>query len=244
MSVHPPMNCQECGAECERVSTMQKYCRPCSGVKDRERKKQWAREHPQMRRTKPDPSVRVNRGRDISRENRADITWPASVEPDLVSLVRLAVPYSKSFSKNAMWSMASQGHVFVRAEIMALRESIADRLNTTGPWYDGKVWIDLFIEKPNARSDAINVVDTICDAIKDGIGIDDRWFSIRRLDWSIVKDDPQVYIGVGQEVTEHHRACSHCGSVLPATLEHFSRARSLPHGVSRACKRCTRKPKP
>lgn len=160
---------------------------------------------------------------------------------NLDHLVRIAIPYDKGFSKNAIWSMAAkQGHVYIRKDIQELREGLIWRIKSACgecEWYEGKIWIDLFVEKPNARSDAINVLDTICDAIKQAIEIDDRWFGVRRIDWSIVKDEPRIYVGIGQSVSEHHRACSICGTIKPlAGCFHVAKHGRL--GYARECKEC------
>lgn len=100
-----------------------------------------------------------------------------------------------------------------------------------------RVWLDILVQKPNQRGDAVNFVDLICDAAKSAIGIDDRWFSIRRLDWQIVKDDPKIYIGIGQEDVPAVQACSSCGRLLP--FSEFHKNTRLQNGVSRNCKECS-----
>lgn len=133
--------------------------------------------------------------------------------------------------------MNSPGHVYMREEIKEVRDELIFQLRAAGgEWFDGKVWIDLFVEKPDARSDAINVLDLICDAVKVAIEVDDRWFSIRRVDWSVVKFEPRIYVAVTQAVSEHHRVCSYCGVIKP--LGDFAKNRSGPHGHGRECSRC------
>jgi Holliday junction resolvase RusA-like endonuclease len=160
---------------------------------------------------------------------------------NLMRMTRIRIPYSKLYSKNSIWSQGrKRGHVYIREDVRRQREAIVWMLKDGckhGQWYEGKIWIDLFVEKPNMRSDAINVLDTICDAVKEAIGVDDRWFSVRRIDWSVVKDDPQIYIGVGQAVEEHHRACSSCGTIKPLASE-FGIARHDRLGHGKVCKEC------
>lgn len=62
----------------------------------------------------------------------------------------------------------------------------------------GKIWLSIFVEMPTARTDAINLLDLIADGVQDGIGINDRNYSIWRLDSEVVKFDPQIYIALGQ----------------------------------------------
>jgi len=99
----------------------------------------------------------------------------------------------------------------------------------------GRLWLDIFVQKPNHRGDAVNVVDLVCDAVEDATGVDDRWFSVRRLDWEVKKSDPLLYVVIGQETSEEQRICALCGRELPTTM--FG-----PHGksVGRECRNCRR----
>jgi hypothetical protein len=99
------------------------------------------------------------------------------------------------------------------------------------------VWIDLFLfKKPTQQIDAINVVDTVCDAIKIGIGVDDVWFSIRRLDWSVVRDNPIMWIGIGQDTNIEHRICSTCKRYLE--IGEFPINSGRRGGVNQYCNDC------
>ena len=51
-----------------------------------------------------------------------------------------------------------------------------------------KIWLSILVEKPHHRGDAVNVVDVLCDGLKKGIDVDDKWFSISKLDWTIIPD--------------------------------------------------------
>jgi hypothetical protein len=92
------------------------------------------------------------------------------------------------------------------------------------------------VQKPDARGDALNVIDAVSDAIKGVLGVDDRWYSVKRLDWQIVKDDPQIYIGISQKSDGDKRICSYCGRIL--TLDMFWKDKSNRMGVGRECKEC------
>lgn len=101
-----------------------------------------------------------------------------------------------------------------------------------------KVWIDILVQKPDHRGDAVNVIDLVCDALKDALPVDDRWFCIRRLDWEIAKENPRLFIGIGQASDQDCQICSYCGQIKE--LEAFNRSRSRPLGVGRECKDCRR----
>lgn len=58
------------------------------------------------------------------------------------------------------------------------------------------------------------------------------------VDWQIVKENPQIYIGVGQEDVGDVMVCSSCGRLLP--LSQFPSHHKGQMGVSRNCKDCSR----
>jgi len=81
-------------------------------------------------------------------------------------------------------------------------------------------------------------VDLVCDAIKAAVDIDDRWFCIRRLDWEIVKINPQLFLKIGQEDNRDAQICSHCGQIKE--LSEFNRQKHGRLGVTRICRQCRR----
>jgi len=221
--------CKRCKQECPRRGPVQKYCVPCSEISDLARKTKWAREHPQKRSPEAIQKIKRNReyeqqnlikkGLELNNKSKSNITWFSDGEPDLLRFVRIAVPFSWNYSKNRLWSMNRRGgHVFIRREIVSTKNALIAIIKDASKsvkFFYGKVWVDIFVQKPNNTGDAINVLDTIADCIKKAIGIDDRYFSIRRLDWEIVKTDPKIFIGIGQEIETPHFVCSYCGRHLP-----------------------------
>ena len=105
-------------------------------------------------------------------------------------------------------------------------------------FFNNKVWLDVLVQKPNHKGDAVNVLDLVCDAIKEAIGVDDRWFAIRRLDWEIVKDNPRLVLGVSQDSDVDSQLCSYCGQIKPFAA--FNRSRHSRLGVGRECVDCRR----
>lgn len=223
------IRCGQCSTEVMGYGS-QKFCIQCSNARHSARQSKWKKQNPaspeQTRRTtQRQNEARVKRGEKVSRAAARTIAWSASESPDLASLVRVAFPFSYGLSKNRLWSMASGGsHVFMRQEIRNTKQALALIVQSAVKagqiqFMPGKVWLDILIQKPNHKGDAVNLVDFICDAVKVGIGVDDRWFSIRRLDWEIVKTDPKIFIGIGQEEMTEQRVCSRCGQSRP--LAHF-----------------------
>lgn len=170
-----------------------------------------------------------------------DVTTVFDSHPTWAWTKRITVPFTYAFSKNHIYSMRGQGHVVLREESKGMRDAVTQLFREAirdQKIYNNKLWIEVFIEKPNHRGDAINVIDLVCDGIKTAIDVDDRWFAIWRLDWAIEKNDPQIYIGIGQEECEDAIACSYCGQIL--ALHHFNKNQRNKHGVSRCCRECQR----
>jgi hypothetical protein len=108
-------------------------------------------------------------------------------------------------SKNRGFLIARAGHIYntgaKKTSLKAIEQISRDACIKAGVTFEkAKIWLDIMVEKANHRSDAINTIDILCDGLKKGIGIDDRWFSIARLDWCLVKDRrPVVRVRVFQE---------------------------------------------
>lgn len=179
-------------------------------------------------------------GKAANEQNRPDVdAWFKNPVPDLIWQERISVPFSYAASKNNIYAMRRSGQLMLRRESKELRKKIC--LAMKAKLYGrkiahNKVWIEILVQKPNHKGDAVNVVDLVCDALKDAIPVDDRWFSIRILDWHIIKEDPKLYIAIGQETDEDAQVCSYCG--LIKSLDHFHKDKRSPIGVGRECNLC------
>lgn len=178
----------------------------------------------------------------IADEKAAKTPWLHDVfssPPQFLWAVTIAVPFSLDVSKNRRWSNNGRGVVFLSDGVRAyqqmlitdLTEALADR-----DIKQAKVWLSLHVQKPNHRSDAVNAIDTICDALKKAIGVDDNWFCIDRVDWSVQKKDPMIFIRVAQESACDMVVCSHCGEISPADTHSINRRSRV--GRSRVCRTC------
>jgi hypothetical protein len=237
--------CGDCGAATPRKSPSQRYCPTCSNTRQAERQRKWAREN-----YLPDKagtallaaklkSRTTAKGIEISRQEASSMA-DVMRQIDLEWLVRIRLPFDWAGSKNHIYAMRSQGHVALRERSKAFRDLVGWKLKQAlvgQAIKNNKVWLDIFVQKPNQRGDCVNFVDMICDAVKRVIGVDDRWFSLRRVDWEICKDEPSIFIGIGQEIgVQDAIACSSCGRILP--LESFPLNRSAKIGRTRNCREC------
>lgn len=62
-----------------------------------------------------------------------------------------------------------------------------------------RTWLAIHVAKKDHRSDAINVLKCVADAVKRAIDVDDRWYEVRNLSWEIDAARPRVEIEVGQD---------------------------------------------
>lgn len=243
------MTCQDCRHECPRTGPTQKYCPACSTRRDLRRKRLWASRHPPSAEQRQRHRERAGRSTELSRQAEArrnaaakrGLAWRDPDTPNLLWLIRVRVPFTYAASKNHIYTLPRAGHVALRREAVAKRREIARTICEALAGRrvaHNKLWIDALVQKPNHRGDAVNVIDLLCDAVKDATGLDDRWYCIRQLDWEIVKQDPQLIIGLGQESATDCQVCSYCGQVKP--LEAFNRKANAPLGVDRVCRTCRR----
>lgn len=149
----------------------------------------------------------------------AGLFWKDKIPaPDISRLVAIALPFTIAASKNAVYRYTRKGGTPVYLnERTRLLAAVARGLIQRGTkergitWNRRKTYLEILVEKPTHQSDAINVVDVLADAVKVAIGVDDRWFSLLRVDWTIVKYEPRIYLAVGQEEGGDQYICSVCG---------------------------------
>lgn len=237
--------CRQCNGVAPKTGPRQFYCAPCSDARHKERQAAYSRTTKPKARAAAHAAVVVDAAREAGAEasvaaarTMLDIGLDKRFKPRWY--VRIKVPNVGSASKNHIFGLAGErGHLFKRQESKALQATIAAEVALAVRSLrvaNNKVWIDLLVQKKNHKSDAINVVDLVCDGIKQGLGVDDRWFSISRLDWEIVKTEPQIFIGVFQEAAEDAQACSNCGKIAPHSA--FSRSSGSTSGYHRVCREC------
>lgn len=181
-------------------------------------------------------------GLKANKEATRSITLAENSRCELVWSVQVEVPFSYFASKNYIHQLSrSSGRVFVHRKSKAKRSEISAAIRSglgEQRVAHNKLWIEILVQKPDHRGDAVNVLDLVCDAVKDAVPVDDRWFCIRQLDWEIVKENPQLIISIGQESPDDAQVCSFCGQIKP--LGAFNKDRRRPLGVGHECRECRR----
>ncbi|RMF73507.1 MAG: hypothetical protein D6738_08595 [Acidobacteria bacterium] len=105
--------CKDCGKEVPRRAPTQLYCTECSERRDLARKRMWARVNPPSAKRSHARKRRAKRRREMAREagvvrsvrSRRSIAWIDSFSaPDLIWIVRVAVPFTYAASKNHIYT--------------------------------------------------------------------------------------------------------------------------------------------
>lgn len=239
--------CARCYAPTQRKSATQMYCGGCSAKSARERGTAWARENPQPIEARRPAMARrksaLNEAADARCAGPVSIVRPIDW-PEMAWAVSLRLPFGWELSKNAIWRTGAGGHVFLRSESRAARNLLTARLRealSNVNAVEAKVYIAIHVQKPNHRGDAVNTIDTLCDCIKEALGVDDRWFCLRSVDWSVSRTNPEIVVQVAQAETEHHRVCTQCGVIKPLASE-FAKTKHGLLGHGRTCSECRRLP--
>ena len=244
--------CDKCKTVFEKRAPAQRFCMDCAKWRDKARKISWQREQDLLfgsghRREAPGLQVkrRVQRkeiGEAIGIQNiKAFSALPT--REDARKVIRFEFPNDGYLSKNSLINIgmiSGKPFTYVRKDITKRKEIIGllvmSQLGSFS-WPRSKTWVDVMVQKHMVGSDAINVVDTVCDAIKKGLGVDDEWFCIGTLDWEVVKKDPKICVQISTYDSAHQKVCGCCWQIKPET-EFGKRTQNI-NGVSHECLSCT-----
>ena len=117
-------------------------------------------------------------------------------------LKTILVTYNSNLSKNARIANRFKGF-YIKPEAKAAEKTLHHELTLAlkrVKFYNNKVYLDIFVMKPRTNIDAINFIDAIADVLKDVIQVDDKWFSIKSLDWAVDTKNPYITIKLYQPV--------------------------------------------
>lgn len=237
------ITCLDCGKKFEGTSR-KKYCDSCVALRRKKNNLEYARKHnvyneevKRKRREALRKKVSENKARGIKNSAKSFSLEEFIRQPDPFQIIQFSMPFTYAMSKNHIWSLGNgRNTVYKRAETKALEDEIIYRVRSFKDvkFHQNKIWLDIFVEKPDNKGDAINFLDLIADSVKKAIEIDDRWFSVGRIDWKIVKENPQVTIRIYQEEDWDAYICSYCGRLLPCTCYRNGKSKS----AKRECKEC------
>lgn len=232
------LSCVECGEEMFGTRS-RRFCDNCRKKRKSEVDKKLRQKNNQKYHQKNDFYTQQAhlRGKELAKKiNNVKLADFCNKKVNARVMVSFSIPFKTGMSKNFYLGIRHGGYgVYKKAEAVAQEELIILKTKKMrGEFKQNKIWLDFYVEKPTNRSDAVNVIDLICDAVKKGIAIDDRWFSLGQVDWNVVKDkEPQVFVKVYQEDVWDSRVCALCGRILPEAC--------FGNKKNNSCKECARK---
>ncbi len=116
-------------------------------------------------------------------------------------LATVSCTYSSALSKNARLAKSFRGRIYIKPEAKAAEKQLSKEL-TEGlkgvKIYVNRVYLDIMIHKPRNTVDAINFLDAVADVLKTVIGVDDKWYGIKAIDWTLDKANPRIVVKIYQ----------------------------------------------
>lgn len=161
--------------------------------------------------------------------------------------VAVEVPFDGGYSKNRIAVIRRKkrtGKRFVgksdgsRARQTSLATLVRAAINREGIVVaKDRLALTIEVRKTDHRADAVNVLDIVCDAVRDATGLDDRWFEVASLRWTIATDRPTLRVVIEQDANPPLRPCVQCLRYsLPADFANGSG----PRGRAWQCIACTK----
>jgi len=142
--------------------------------------------------------------------------------------VSFSFPFTSDLSKNSLWGVSHTGQVYTKSgakRAMKMVEVACRAALGAQRVARQKLWLNIFVHMPSHRTDAVNVVDALCDGIKRAIPLNDNWFAIDRLNWAICKTKPMVTVTLTQDTDQDCRICSQCSAIRPDVMYRTPSAR-------------------
>lgn len=242
-----PLTCLNCNKETLRTSVAQRYCPTCAKIVEETKNKLRMKKYSKKEYLVQGKQKRTNlkeRGQKInSNQEHIGISYSSaanpSLNPDFGHMLRFWVPFDGNLSKNRKLKVTREGRVYTNSDTRHIMERITQLvLSSQIKWNINKIYLEIIVQKPNMRGDAINFLDAIADAVKKGLPLDDNWFAVEKIDWEIVKKDPRIYISIMQEAEDRY-PCSFCGIFKPLT--EFGKDKNSKYGITGECKTCLKK---
>lgn len=120
---------------------------------------------------------------------------------NIASEMTLEIPLDWALSKNNRITRTKEGRTIFnknQSQVDALSNALFYMSKSHGcVWGKRKIWIFIIAHKLNLRGDVANFIDSVADAIKEAIRIDDNLYSFV-LDWVVDKKD-KIVIKIIQE---------------------------------------------
>jgi hypothetical protein len=127
------------------------------------------------------------------------------------------VPFDAGWSKNRMWLARHQGGRRLSPEARARRDALVRLLRPqVGEVVRNALWLRLDVRKADHLGDALNALDLVADAVEIATGLDDRWFQLDGVEWTLGRPPGELMVTAWQEEgLADATFCAGCGRLLP-----------------------------
>ncbi len=116
-------------------------------------------------------------------------------------IVDFVATYDTYLSKNQRMRFTRRGSTYKPALSQAAEKVLhTEAVNALGrkKFYQNKVYLDITVYKSRTNVDAVNFIDVIADVLKVVIGVDDKFFCIKQLEWELDRKNPRIRIKIYQ----------------------------------------------
>jgi len=114
--------------------------------------------------------------------------------------MKIIIPYTQALNKNKKYAFRTKKVLSRRYknaidQISALVtiECIKNKIRKP---QKQKVIVSGMVFQDSFKSDPANFIDGVFDGIKEGLGIDDRYYALGAWDWQIDKENPRIEVEI------------------------------------------------
>ena len=108
--------------------------------------------------------------------------------------INLPLPPSKN-----RWIGIRNGRIYTTNEFKDYLIICGQYLMTQGvkrEWKEGKIIINIWVRTPRNNYDSHNIIPALCDALEDYLGINDKWFLPRIMDFEVRPDNSGIDVEI------------------------------------------------
>lgn len=129
-----------------------------------------------------------------------------------VLIIKLPLPPSKNKRtiRKGIYSKRAKKWLnlpLLTKEVLRYRELVKEALSTKYGLFepDKKVILECWWKKKRRNQDCANFHDELCDAIAPALGLDDKWFLLRDMDFEVDSKNAGVQVRISQIGGKHEK---------------------------------------
>lgn len=116
-------------------------------------------------------------------------------------VVDFVATYNTALSKNARRRWGRGARVYTPKLAQEAEATLTAELTKAlgrKRFYQNKVYISMHVYKSRTNVDCINFLDAVADVTKVVIKVDDKYFSVKEIDWTVDRVHPRIHIQLYQ----------------------------------------------